>query len=182
MEELFDLVGVEGVAAIIAVVVSVFALCLSVFNFRAEFRIAWTKEVIGWARQVVSVLTEMEHDFSTACGQSLGVRPSGDRVRGQLARLSTLIDEGRFYFENNSDNDFGRDKPVAFRGYRPKLIDVLVRAYDSYRRALTNNEHDPSDTIRKRKRDFVSHVQEVINPVWFSKKAEFETEKVKVNF
>ena len=45
-----------------------------------------------------------------------------------LARLSALIDLGRFYFPNIS-TERGQYKPYAFQGIRDVIIDLLVWSY-----------------------------------------------------
>ncbi len=49
----------------------------------------------------------------------------------ELARLSALIERGRFYFPNVNKNDgFGVQKPEAYQGYRLVPLDYLVYSYN----------------------------------------------------
>jgi len=49
----------------------------------------------------------------------------------QIAQLSAQIEIGRFYFPNIDKKDnFGKDKPSAYQGYRHIVLDFLVYFYD----------------------------------------------------
>lgn len=50
-----------------------------------------------------------------------------------LAKLSSLIESGRFYFPNIDRKDgFGKQKPIAYQGYRNVILDFLVYEYQLF--------------------------------------------------
>ncbi len=51
----------------------------------------------------------------------------------KLSKLSSLIEQGRFYFPNIDRGDgFGKDKPSAYQGYRNIVLDTLVYLYQIF--------------------------------------------------
>lgn len=166
-------------AAALAVVVSVVAFVAGELRSRDSFRVAWTKDVLQWAQSCVGTVAEMEHEFQTASGRKLNRKLEPSVRVERLARLSSLIDEGRFFFENYRHTEWGKRNPAAYRGFRPKLLDSLVCIYDEYERALGGEDFD-IDRMHAEKRQFVSMVQELVDPRWFARKAAAAVKKVEV--
>jgi hypothetical protein len=80
--------------------------------------------LIRWHSEVVTVLILLK----------LTVR-NVDIVSRQdnLARLSALIECGRFYFPNiYRDKPYGKYKPPAYQGYRSLVLDFLVASYNLF--------------------------------------------------
>jgi hypothetical protein len=123
----------------------------------------------------------MEHDISTANGIKMSKVPDEELVMERLAKLSSVIDVGRFFFENNRKTAFGKNKRRAYQGFRPKLFDCLVVVYNSYSVFLNNSEVPDKAKISDAKRQFVSLVQEVVDPNWFARKASYNTSLIKRN-
>lgn len=76
---------------------------------------------------------------------------------------SILCDQGRLYFQNVAD-DHGREKPPAYRGYRPKILDSLVAGVEASRLWTSPNLNEIGrvkivQAIRDAERDFVSYAQ-----------------------
>lgn len=42
---------------------------------------------------------------------------------------SVLVEQGRLFFRNVPDPEHGKDRPPAYRGYRPELLDPIVVAH-----------------------------------------------------
>jgi hypothetical protein len=82
--------------------------------------------------------------------------------RELLAKLSSKIDMGRFYFPNIDVKDgFGKDKPRAFQGYRNLILDFLVLSYELYENVDVKNYHSQTKFLE---RHFTSHFFELIQP------------------
>src|SRR5262249_61844 len=96
------------------------------------------------------------------------------RVR-LLSDISALIDHGRLLFENRAARDFGAEKPGAYRGHRPVLLDHLVAAHDCLRdAALPAAENQPhGQTMWGLRREFVSELQRIVDPRWLSRQANY---------
>ena len=90
-----------------------------------------------------------------------------DRRHAMLAKLSAMVDRGRWFFPNEymeADERLGR---IAFRGYRDPILDPVVHAHDAVREL---NFNDQSQNIALRqdmvriKRDFTDRMQVVLDP------------------
>ena len=108
-----------------------------------------------WAESVCLTLSEARHlvgDSSEFAAQKLAV----------MARLSALIDTGRWYFPNTDAETVGLEKEPAYRGYRQPVLEYVVAAYY----ALEQNW--PSDEVREEllscQRYFVSDIQLALDP------------------
>ncbi|WP_426702285.1 hypothetical protein ACPPVV_04545 [Rhodanobacter sp. Col0626] len=79
-----------------------------------------------------------------------------------LACLSSLIEQGRFYFPNIVQNSYGASKPAAYRGYRNLALDFLVEFYN----IVTHAAQDESDrnSLTTLQRYFTSIVFQVVRP------------------
>lgn len=82
-------------------------------------------------------------------------------------RLSALIDRGRFFVPNYTPDEIGLHKPPAFRGVRHAALDYLVAA----ERVLSDAEPEYVEqfgsirgTLVVIKREFVSEIQEILDP------------------
>lgn len=79
-----------------------------------------------------------------------------------MARLSSLIDTGRWYFPNTHTEMVGTEKEFAYRGVRQPVLDYVVHAY----RTLESSR--PAEVLCHEliscQRQFVSDIQQVINP------------------
>jgi len=80
----------------------------------------YLNQLLIWHASVVDVLIELH---------SILKLNSNEPNRIKLARLSSLIEQGRFYFPNIIPDDFGTDQPPAYRGYRIVALDFLVAPY-----------------------------------------------------
>ena len=138
-----------------------------------EFTTAWTTQVVGWAGQCSDVLSEVQALVSELS------RPADDAELCQkLSFLSSLLDRGRLLFENDRNTDYGKDNPRAFQGYRPSFLDSLFEAYLLSRfHAELNAEEKPSnksayhEAMMIRRREFISDIQEIVDPEWFHRRA-----------
>ena len=82
-------------------------------------------------------------------------------------RLSSLIDRGRFFIPNYVPDEVGVEKPAAFRGLRHPALDLLVAAEQLLAgadRQLLKQCPSLRAARVQIKREFVSHVQEILDP------------------
>ena len=82
-------------------------------------------------------------------------------------QLSSLIDQGRWFFENDTDNGYGLWKQAAYRGIAPQAIScikevlLLVEGLDYMKIDSNPCQRQP---IVDQKRRFVSEIQEFVEP------------------
>jgi len=135
------------------------SLGLAVFYFRDrkrsafELETAYCDNLLEWHASVVNVLMRLRfYD-----------RPhiSAEHV-ADLAELSSLIEQGRFYFPNIDRGDsFGADKPIAYRGYRNLALDFLVASYNVLRTPADGSRSADAERLQ---RYFTSIIFEVVRP------------------
>jgi len=154
----------------LALLTSIVGVLIGEWRHRSSFRLAWYKEVVAWARECVRVLSAA-HELSVA--HIVDETYMARRRHEILEVLTSLIDEGRFLFENDRSTGHGADKPYAYQGHRPDLLNYLVGAYDAIRATDFHSDVDATHTdhLVMFKELFVSDVQKVIEPNWFSRVA-----------
>lgn len=127
-------------------------------NYQLSQR-SWTDQhfnaVRSWADQVCCAIADATHLVEQP--QSFG-----DAKKSVLVRLSSLIDTGRWYFPNQWSDDYGTHKEPAYRGIRQPVLDCIVDAYNGLRDAEVGN--GAKGRIVAAQREFVSHIQTVLNP------------------
>ena len=163
------------IIAAIALLISFATLLFTELRARGDIRAAWYREVVSWARDCVKELSAAHELCATHVTDADHIRMQRHRV---LAGLTSLIDEGRFLFENDRSVPIGLDKPRAYQGARPRIMDYLVVSYDRVRDLGDNPDPAMRDFfcehIIDAKRRFVSDVQEAIEPRWFARRAQFD--------
>lgn len=108
-----------------------------------------------WATRGCDALVEafhlMEHPAPRA----------DDRLMDLRIRLSSLVDQGRWLFPNDETTPFGQTKNAAYRGFRAKVLDHLVRVYQ----LLETPSPGPAaqKMIDHHKRAFVTDVQTILD-------------------
>jgi hypothetical protein len=114
----------------------------------------YTKNLVNWYSAVVEVLIRLR--------LSIGKLSEADRI-GDLARLSSLIECGRFYFPNIDKKDgYGKEKPLAFQGYRNLVLDYLVASFNILKRKEDLALYSPQ--LTQLQRHFTSVIFEVVMP------------------
>lgn len=163
----------EAVAAVVAVLGAVGALTTWVVGRfeRADERKAERAkahaeglrldEVAGWAAEAIGVMQSLVVALQLD-EKAIQNDDRRARVLEVAFQSSVLIETGRLFFKNAIIDDFGKDKELAYRGYRPVVLDQLVIACQVANRFLVQ-KHDndcrllavAEDATRK----FVSLVQ-----------------------
>lgn len=108
------------------------------------------RDLERWAIQTCDVISEAIHRVD---------QTDFDKTT-TLIKLSSLIDQGRWYFPNYYKADHGTEKPLAYRGFRQDILDNLVEAY----RELSEQKPTAREKLTMLQRLFVSEVQTRLNP------------------
>src|SRR5690242_11718884 len=113
---------------IIASLSLLLSVTLAVFYVRDRRRAKFTLEteyvntLLEWHEQVVVILIR---------ARVLGGDRQSTEHKTDLACLSALIEQGRFFFPNIEKADaFGQEKPPAYRGYRNVALDFLIASHN----------------------------------------------------
>lgn len=88
-------------------------------EIRHESVLNWSDEVISCLQGMVIYLkyfyeTDSESDF----------------IDEKIYETSILVERGRLFFKNQIVGDYGRSKPVAYRGYRPEILDKILISHN----------------------------------------------------
>src|SRR3546814_5379018 len=81
--------------------------------------------------------------------------------RDILARLSALLDSGRWYFPNRHAEQIGSHKPAAYRGLRQPVLDAIFAAYDCIRDERPECG-DKLESIQRRSEEHTSELQSLM--------------------
>jgi hypothetical protein len=123
-------------------ILGICALVVSWSNLRIADRAARNDVVVQlreWGDQVVDLLSEAS-ELCRIEGARLGAGEfSGWRSR-LSSRASSLWDRGRFFFPNERQDAFGKDKPSAFQGIRPPILDMLMLCFELTRKIVESPE------------------------------------------
>ena len=137
----------------------ILSLTLAFFYLRDRRRGAfevenkYAQELLTWHASVLQVLLKLR----------LLKRPGDSEEQLQdLVCLSSLIEQGRFYFPNIDHGDgFGNEKPLAYRGRRNLALDFLVASYNLLHDDPSRDRDIEAELLQ---RYFTSVVFEVIRP------------------
>jgi hypothetical protein len=133
-----------------------------------ELKSQYQTEILNWYLETIEVLIRLK------------IATKNDSLNKELknellSRLSAEIEVGRFYFPNVDKKDnFGREKPQAYRGYRNLLLDFLVFSYCIFEKDDAKRYWRHAETLQ---RYFTSHLFEIIDPASFLKETEKHTDK-----
>lgn len=145
--------SVSDLIAIISILISVIALGYSFASNTKKYELTYQyyNDVLTWHNQVIETLT------------SLRLNASDERLKKQLlSKISSLIESGRFYFPNIDKKDgFGKQKPIAYQGYRNTILDFLVYEYQLFERDDYMEYFEHAEALQ---RLFTSCVFEYLEP------------------
>lgn len=142
---------------VISYVALVVSATLAIFYLRdrshARYAIErdYCNQLLIWHASVVDLLIEL-----CACSER-----NVDVKRPSLIKLSSLIEQGRFYFPNITPESYGQDKPPAYRGYRNVALDFLVASYKLHHKPHTEVNKKQAEILQ---RHFTSVVFEIVRP------------------
>lgn len=116
---------------------------------RYQMETAYVENLLAWHKEVIFCLMRLEKLPAN--------RPD---VREDLCALSALIEQGRFFFPNIVEDKFGASKPLAYRGYRNIVLQLLVEIYRQY-----SAEKPSAEVNEKYRKSFTSAVFSLVDPV-----------------
>ena len=142
---------ISYVALIVSITLAVFYI---IDRRHAKYAIEseYLNQLLAWHASVIDVLTAL-HGSSK--------QKEEESKRSLLIKLSSLIEQGRFYFPNIRPNNYGVEKPPAYRGYRNVALDFLVASYNLHHKPYSENTEKQAAYLQ---RLFTSVVFEVVRP------------------
>jgi hypothetical protein len=132
----------------------------------AKWKREYFAEVVKWSDESILLLSEALH-LCDLDPQKCEKGEFFDNRHVLRIKLSAQIDKGRWFFPNYAIDEHGQQKEVAYRGYRPAVLNGLVFAY----RAVTSLDYidmtkntDARMEIERGKRLFTGEIQLVLDP------------------
>jgi hypothetical protein len=114
----WETAGAVASAAIAAAALLTVWLSAREAELRRDDVLAWANEVIEALQGMVLVCILAETTMGKDAKQIKAI---------EIAfQTSTLVECGRLFFKNRRSGDFGEEKPEAYRGLRPMVLDPIV--------------------------------------------------------
>jgi len=164
---------------IFSLVIAVLSAATSVFfsiRARRDVKIQRRMEIIALKRQYYSALQKWADDvvdtmtetiFLCLLQDKLGNGDFFTKRHSARAKLSALIDRGRWFIPNELLDQYGKDKPKAFRGFRPPALNYIVNYYDILKK-IGDNSYEANRPLRETlwttRKQFVSEIQDILDP------------------
>lgn len=128
------------------------------FNAKASFR----KNLFDWAGAVQDTLCEA-HEVVARSSDAATCR---SQIETNLAKLTSLIDRGRWLLPNENHEAYGVNKESAYTGTRQESLEALVLVYDAYSSFLLGKrEKEPLIKFSWQvRRHFTSVIQQKLEP------------------
>lgn len=106
-------------------------------------------ELMRWGRQVIALMAELESHCRPLRSKAKDA-VDFERVEALAAAASALVDEGRLFFSNvhREKAPAGTPRLAAFSGFRPLILDEVLRAY-YVARALATRGRTGGDQLRE---------------------------------
>lgn len=148
----------EGISALVAAVSLAVSIVLGLVYLRdrrhAKYAIEteYCDQLLSWHGQVVESLLSL---------RAFSAQNTAPEMRLHLIKLSSLIEQGRFYFPNIKSDQHGLSKPPAYRGYRNIALDFLVASHKLYSKPRTDSTDRHGEFLQ---RMFTSVVFDVVRP------------------
>jgi len=143
---------IAGLSLLISISLGIFYL-RDRRHARYQVENEYTNNLLKWHEEVVLTLIRL---------RTLKKGKGSTQNNEDLANLSALIEQGRFFFPNIDRFDsFGIEKPPAYRGYRNLALDFLVASYNIFSGPRTNITITKAEILQ---RHFTSIVFEIVRP------------------
>lgn len=150
---------IAGISLVIAFAALIYTIISNTKKYELTYQ--YYQDVVAWHSDVIKVITQLK------------ATNEEETKRAYLAELSALIETGRFYFPNIDQHDnFGVDKPLAYRGYRNVVLDFLVYEYQLFDREDSNKYVEHAESLQ---RLFTSYVFQHLDPKKLQKKIKHNT-------
>lgn len=105
------------------------------------------EEVLIWSNEVIEILealyllciigTETDYSEDRPLITAEGHR---SKLSDVIFRTGVAIEQGRIFFKNDKVDNFGEERPSAYQGYRPRILDHIVVAHQIARGWQMANE------------------------------------------
>jgi hypothetical protein len=162
---------ISDYVAVGSAAISVVALLLNIIITTRQTRVSVEAlkfnndtQVMNWANRTVVAMAEAQHICASRNVSPIYVSERGIAL---ATTLSSLIDEGRWFFPNVGRRQTDPEKPGAYRGSRQPILDHLVAAYEGVKDMIAG-EDVPREALAAKiadaKRHFVSEVQHAVDP------------------
>lgn len=112
----------------------------------------YSNQLLAWHASVIDILLSVS---------SASKHNEDEKKKDLLIKLSSLIEQGRFYFPNINRGGYGTKKPPAYRGYRNVALDFLVASYNLHHKPYSAHTEIQANHLQKL---FTSVVFEVVRP------------------
>lgn len=161
----------NDLVAVVSAAISVIALVLNILITSRQTRVSVESlkfnndsQVMSWANRTVAAMAEAQHICASPNVSALYLNERGIAL---ATSLSSLIDEGRWFFPNVGRRTTDGEKPGAYRGTRQPILDYVYAAYEAVS-AMSREEDAPREALATKigeaKRHFVSEVQHAVDP------------------
>jgi hypothetical protein len=84
-------------------------------------------DALAWSNRCIEVLQRTYLKMKAAVS---GLPISNDDFQGLADEASILVEQGRLLFRNVR-NGYGKDKPTAYQGLRPKILDWVLCVHEA---------------------------------------------------
>ncbi|MFA6113225.1 MAG: hypothetical protein WC729_04515 [Sphingomonas sp.] len=153
---------VDSASTLISSVIAALALLILWIQHRkTELR---KDDVLRWASNAIESLQKL-YVATTIKDEIIPDAIISEIIIKSMFETSVLIEQGRLFFRNQIIDNFGAEKPRAYQGYRPQILDHLVAAHQIACTWKTANSAD-QDCMRvileQRIRLFVSSMQQEV--------------------
>jgi len=167
-------VDVKVVTAIVAALISLLSACVAIyFNHQsrktalisvriARFNAQQSERtrLLSWGKEAMDAISSCYIHLLTPTSEQFS-----SQKRDCLARITSLIDQGRWLLPNHEHVSYGKDKESAYTGFRQAALDDLV---DVFKILISIDQksdlNDAASQVMKSKRRFTSAIQEKIEP------------------
>ena len=150
---------ISGISLVVAFAALIYTIISNTKKYELTYQ--YYQDVVAWHSDVIKVITQLK------------ATNEENSKKVYLAELSALIETGRFYFPNIDQHDnFGANKPLAYRGYRNVVLDFLVYEYQLFDREDSNKYVEHAESLQ---RLFTSYVFQHLDPKKLQKKVKHNT-------
>jgi hypothetical protein len=123
-------INLDITAQVIVTLVSALIAALALFLAwrQARERQLRKDEVLRWALEAIRQLQTLY--LVSFLGEPAFDKSQIKNLLAQIAvETSILVEQGRLFFRNTPHETYGKDRHLAYRGYRPVLLDPIVVAH-----------------------------------------------------
>lgn len=151
----------------------IIAIIALIYTYRTntkkyELTSQYRSEILNWYSDTINILITLKSEAKNKF-------PNNDFKNELLCRLSANIEIGRFYFPNvREGNNYGNNKPEAYKGYRNLMLDFLVYSYQIFEGEHPEKFISHAESLQ---RHFTSYLFVILDPSSFLKETQKHTSK-----